>query len=82
MLSKKNLGKMMKGRIVANEFNFADAKKVNYVFSELLETNEKFKEVNMKFFDAIRKLDWHDPYRHYKGNTFPGQKLEQFRTYV
>ena len=21
----------------------------------------------MKFFDAIKKLDWYDPYRHYKG---------------
>ena len=44
ILSKKNRGEMIKGQVVANEFNFADAKKVNYVFSELLQTNEKFKE--------------------------------------
>lgn len=67
MLSKKNLGMMMKGKIVANEFNFADAKKVNYVFTELLNTNEKFKEVNKEFFDAIKKHVWHDPYRNFKG---------------
>jgi hypothetical protein len=67
IFSNKNIGTARKGQIVANEFNFANYEEVNTKFTELLNSNQKFKELGRDFFYAIKKLDWYDPLRIFDG---------------
>jgi hypothetical protein len=61
IFSNKNIGTPKKGQILANEFNFAKYEDINKVFTEILNSNLKFKVLGMKFFSAIKKLGWYDP---------------------
>lgn len=67
MLSNKDREPVPKGKSVANEFNFANFKDINAVFTELLRSNEKFKELGVDFVSAIKKIDWYDPLKIFKG---------------
>ena len=78
MQTNKRTHSVTNGRIIANHFNFANIKEINWVFTELLEYNEKFKELNIDFLRAIKKIDWYDPLRIYKGSWSMAKNWNNF----
>jgi hypothetical protein len=76
MLGKKNI---TRGTIVANEFNFANYKEINDKFTDLLKSDEKFEKLGMDFFSAVKKIDWYDPYRIFKGAKSMNKNWDNFQ---
>jgi hypothetical protein len=58
---------LSKGKYVALSRGFANPNSINTLFTALLNLDNDFSKLNMDFFDAIKKIDWYNPFKHVKG---------------
>ncbi len=56
-----------KGQCVVVQQDFTNADIINKIATLVLKQNSQFQEVGMDFFDAVKKIDWYDPYKYVKG---------------
>jgi hypothetical protein len=79
MLKRRNNKLILtRGQIVANEFNFANYEVINTKFTALLNSKEKFGELGIDFFSAIKKLEWYDPLEIFKGAKPMNENWDNF----
>jgi hypothetical protein len=51
---------------------------VNSIFTELLRTDERFKDTGSDFFSAIKKIDWYDPLKIFKDAISMNKNWDNF----
>lgn len=56
------------GLYVALRYGFANPDTIDKLFTEILKLDNGFRKLNMTFFDAVRKIDWYNPYKYFKGS--------------
>jgi hypothetical protein len=64
--------KITKGQCVVAQYDFTNSFNINKMATLVLRQDNKFDNLNMDFFDAVKKIDWYDPYVYIKG--FEGVK--------
>jgi hypothetical protein len=79
MLGMRNKLILTRGQVVANEFNFANYKEINKIFTAFLKSNEKFDKLGIDFFSAVKKIDWHDPLRIFEGAVSMNKNWDNFQ---
>lgn len=67
MLKKYPDKQFTKGKSVVIQHDFTNVDAINNVAGCALDQDERFKEIGMDFFTAVRELDWYDPYKYIKG---------------
>lgn len=64
----KKVGKTVtKGEYVGSSYNFANPDIIRDLFTRLLRLDKKFGKLNMDLFEAVKKVDWYNPYKYVKG---------------
>jgi hypothetical protein len=58
--------RLSKGEYILLKHNFANLVEINSVFSNLLKSDPDFNALNMDFIEAVKKIDWYDPYKYIK----------------
>lgn len=56
-----------KGQSIIGQTDFTSTYNINEIATAILGQDDKFNNLNMKFFDAVKKIDWYDPYRYIRG---------------
>jgi hypothetical protein len=56
-----------KGQSIIGQTDFTSTYNINEIATSILGQDDKFKSLDMKFFDAVKKIDWYDPYRYVRG---------------
>lgn len=67
MLKKYPDKQFTKGQSVVAQHDFTSLYVINNVAGCALNQDERFKEIGLDFFTAVKKLDWYDPYMYIKG---------------
>ena len=57
---------MTKGQYVAVQNDFTNLYNINKIATLVLRQDKEFNDINMDFFDAVKKIDWYDPYKYVK----------------
>jgi len=73
---------MTKGQCVVVQNDFTNSHNINKIATLVLKQDKEFNNINMDFFDAVKKIDWYDPYMYIEG--FEGVKplTENWDTFV
>ena len=58
---------MTKGQCVVVQNDFTNPYNINKIATFVLKQDKKFNNINMDFFNAVKKIDWYDPYKYVKG---------------
>ena len=58
---------MTKGQCVVVQTDFTNPYNINKIATFVLKQDKKFNDINMDFFNAVKKIDWYDPYKYVKG---------------
>jgi hypothetical protein len=58
-----------KGQCVIAQNDFTNSYNINRLATLVLRQYKEFNNINMDFFDAVKKLDWYDPYKYIKINN-------------
>ena len=56
-----------KGGYVGSFHNFANPQLINNLFTRLLNLDNNFSKLNVDFFQAVKKVDWYNQYKFFKG---------------
>jgi hypothetical protein len=51
------------GECVVIQSDFTNPNVINDISNHVLKQDEQFRSLNMDFFDAVKKIDWYDPYK-------------------
>ena len=58
---------MTRGQCVVVQNDFTNSYNINKIATLVLRQDKEFNNINMDFFDAVKKIDWYDPYKYIKG---------------
>jgi hypothetical protein len=58
---------MTRGQCVVVQNDFTNSYNINKIATLVLKQDKEFNNINMDFFDAVKKIDWYDPYKYVKG---------------
>jgi hypothetical protein len=58
---------MTRGECVVVQNDFTNSHNINKIATLVLRQDKEFNNINMGFFDAVKKIDWYDPYKYVKG---------------
>lgn len=58
---------MTRGECVVVQNDFTNSHNINKIATLVLRQDKEFNNINMDFFDAVKKIDWYDPYKYIKG---------------
>lgn len=58
---------MTRGQCVVVQNDFTNSYIINKIATLVLRQDKEFNNINMDFFDAVKKIDWYDPYKYIKG---------------
>ena len=53
---------MTRGQFVIAQNDFTNSHNINKIATLVLKQDKEFNNINMDFFDAVKKIDWYDPY--------------------
>lgn len=56
-----------KGQSIIGQTDFTSTYNINEIAASILKQDINFNNLNMDFFDAVKKIDWYDPYKYVKG---------------
>jgi hypothetical protein len=54
------------GEFIAVNYDFTNLYTINTIATDVLNYDLKFKALNIEFLDAVKKIDWFDPYKYVK----------------
>jgi hypothetical protein len=58
---------MTRGQCVVVQNDFTNSHNINKITTLVLRKDKEFNNISMDFFDAVKKIDWYDPYKYVKG---------------
>ena len=58
---------MTRGQFVIAQNDFTNSHNINKIATLVLRQDKEFNNINTDFFDAVKKIDWYDPYKYIKG---------------
>lgn len=53
---------MTRGQFVIAQNDFTNSHNISKIATLVLKQDKEFNNINMDFFDAVKKIDWYDPY--------------------
>ncbi len=57
---------MTRGQCVVVQNDFTNSHNINKIATLVLRQDKEFNNISMDFFDAVKKIDWYDPYKYVK----------------
>ena len=79
MKLEKKIGKTVtKGQYVALKHRLTIPQEIDELFTSLLYLDDKSRKLNMRFFEAAKRIDWNSPYIYVKGRIPLSKNWKRF----